>query len=235
RVVDLAVSKADGSDTQVILTLNSAYYNSYIWSISWSWDNEYIMFSYAYDDIENNDVFIVCTIHWSGSDFVIGPGPDRSYCQYEPTVSSKRYAYIANGSPLNQSTELRVSNLDGTNDVLWQKRKGVIAGFRNIAWNSPNSIYTIIRDWSEYPNREVLIRFNRSGANTTYTLISYSDVGAELWTPTVSPDREYLYNAEITSISTMYLVKLTPTVSVEPKGVGFYPNWRQNIPAVQLP
>ena len=235
RVVDLAVSKADGSDAQVILTLNSAYYNSYIWSISWSRDNEYIMFSYAYDDKENNNVFVVCTIHWSGNDFVVGPGPDRSYCQYEPTVGSKRYAYIANGNPLNQSTELRVSNLDGTNDVLWQKREGVIAGFRNIAWDSPNSIYTIIRDWSEYPNREVLLRFNRIGSNTTYTLISYSDIGAELWTPTVSPDREYLYNAEITSTSTMYLVKLTPTVSVEPKGVGFYPNWRQNIPTVQLP
>lgn len=234
RIVDLAVANADGSDAQIILSLTGPGYESYIYSISWSWDSEYIMFSFAYDDFQQNDYFNECIIHWSGESFIQDTNvPDRIYCKFEPITSSIRYAYILNGSAINQNSELYVSNLDGTGSVLWARITDVINGFGNLVWNTPSSIYAVVRYLPDYPNRELLLRFDRSGGNTTNTIISQSDVGASLWTPTLSPDREFLYNVERTDqTSIMYLVQMYPTPLFIQKGVGFYPNWRQSIPQV---
>lgn len=237
RVVDLVVANADGSDPTVILTLNQGYYHSYIWSISWSWDSEYIMFTYAFDDANSNSLFVVCTILQSGGNFATGSGPDQSFCQYEPVTGSNRYAYIAAGRPFYMNTDLRVSNLNGSNNYAWWTLGGIISGFTHIAWNKTNSIYTVIRYWDQYPNKECLIRFNRAGRLTTNEIINISDYNASLWSPTVSPDRNFIYDSELyaNNSSALWLTKLTPSITVESKGSGAYPNWRQKIPALNKP
>jgi len=234
RIVDLVVANADGSDLTVILTLDAGYYNSFIQSISWHWGNEYIMFSYAYNDAELNSLFVICTIEYTGQNFVVGPGPDRNYCQYEPVYGSSRYAYIANGRPFYFHSDLRVSNLDGSNDVLWLQHTDVIAGLSHVCWNNANSIYTIIRNWNQYPNREALLRVDRSAQTTYYTVIAISELNASLWSPTLSPDRKNIYNTELlNNTGTLYLTMLgangLPT-SIVAKGSGLFPNWRQTIP-----
>jgi len=234
RVVDLVVANSDGSNPTVILTLAEGYYNSFIQSISWHWADEYIMFTYAFNDINLNSLFVVCTIHFTGADFTVGPGPDRSYCQYEPTTGSQRYAYIAAGRPFYFNTDLRVSNLDGSNDHLWLQFPGTIAGFTHVLWNGPNSLYTIIRNWDQYPNREALLRVDKVGGQFYYTVVSLSDPYASLWSPTSSPSRNQLYTSEMTNnSSTLWLTTLDSNgnaISVVPKGAGLFPNWRQEIP-----
>ena len=234
RVVDLYVANADGSNPTVILSLNTGYYQSNIQSISWSWDSEYLMFNHAYDDYEGNDYFIVCSIHKSGSQFAYLDDFTRSYSQYEPVAGSNRYAYISTGTFWDQTTRLRVSNLDGSNNNIWFDFQGVIAGFTHVCWNSPTSIYTVVRWWGQYPNREVLIRIDKVYNNTTYQVMSVSDFNASLWCPTASPDRSMLYSAELTSnTSTLWLHTFDNNgnpLNCIPKGTGFFPNWRQNIP-----
>ena len=234
RVVDLVVANADGSNPTVILTLNEGYYNSFIQSISWHWGNEYIMFTYAYNDYQLNSLFVICTIHYSGSNFVVGPGPDRSYCQYEPRNNSQRYAYVATGRPFYMNSDLRVSNLDGTNDQLWFQYTGAIAGFTHVVWKNQNSLYTIIRNWDQYPNREVLLRIDRINNQTYYTTLIFSEPNASLWSPTLSPNRSQMYMSEmIGDVGTMWLTTFNSNgdvVNNVSKGAGMFPNWRQHIP-----
>ena len=234
RVVDLVVANSDGSNPTVILELDAGYYNSYIQSISWHWASEYIMFTYAYNDIDLNSLFVICTIHYSGSNFVVGPGPDRSYCQYEPRNNSQRYAYIAAGRPFYMNSDLRVSNLDGSNDQLWFQYTGAIAGFTHVVWKNQNSLYTIIRNWDQYPNREVLLRIDRINNQTYYTTLIFSEPNASLWTPTLSPNRLQMYMSElIGNNGTMWLTTFNSNgdvVNNVSKGAGMFPNWRQHIP-----
>lgn len=227
RVVDLVVANADGSSPHVILTLAEGYYTSLIQSISWFWDSQYIMFSYIFDDVNLNSVFVICTIRRDGSNFVVGPGPKMGYCQYEPQMNSTRYAYIMSGTPLNMNTELHTANLDGSSDLLWYKHP-VISGMTHIAWNNASSIYSIIRGVQEYPNREVLVDFRRTGAY----VIAYSGQHESLWSPTVAPDKSQLYISELRQNGTSYmnLINLGNPISIKSVGVGAYPNWRQNKP-----
>jgi hypothetical protein len=237
RIADLVVAGADGSNPTVIATLNVGYYNSFITSISWHWANEYIMFSYWYNDNQGNTVAVICTVRYDGTDFVVGPGSDRFYCQYEPVQNSVRYAYLANGSPLSLNSDLRVSDLNGSNDILWWRRANVINGFTHVCWNNPNSIYTIVKNWDQHPGQEVLCRVDK--LTNMYYEILYSESGASLWSPTASPGRTQLYCSEMTnSTSTLYQVVLGAdgyAASVTARGVGFYPNWRQSIPAQTPP
>jgi len=234
RYVDLFVANCDGSDPICILSLYTGYYQSNIQSISWSWNSEYIMFNYAYDDYQNNDYFIVCSIHWTGSDFVFIDDPLRSYSQYEPSDGSSRYSYISTGAFWYPTTALRVSNLDGTNDNAWFTFNGTIAGFTHVCWKSSNSIYTVVRWWDAYPNKEVLVRVERINNQSYYYVLIISDPGASLWCPTASPDRSRIYMAELTNnTSTMWQTTFDNNGNIidnSPKGVGFFPNWRQNFP-----
>ncbi len=234
RIVDLVVANADGSAPTVIRSLNQGYYHSYIWSISWSWDNQYLMFTYAFDDVNLNSLYIACTIHHSGTNFVIGPGPDQSFCQYEPVAGSKRYAYIAAGQPFNMNTALRVSNLDGTNNRAWLTINGTISGFTHLAWNNATSIYTVIRYWNQYPNKECILRVASNGQNQ---VINISDLKASLWCPTVSPNRQQFYSSELyaNNTSQLWLTKLGTSTTNFTRGSGAYPNWRQQIPILQPP
>jgi hypothetical protein len=235
RYVDLIVANADGSNATVILTLNAGYFTSLIQSISWSWDHQYLMFNYVYDDNASNDAFVVCTVQRTGQNFVYVNDLFRSYSQYEPVNSSQRYAYVATGNIADANSRLRVSNLNGTNDVVWFTFQGAIAGLTHVSWKSATSIYTIIRNWSQYPNMEVLLRIDKTSGGSTYTVIAQSSTGASLWSPSSSPTRSQFYLSEMTtSTSTLYLTTLgsngLPT-SIVAKGTGFYPNWRQQIPS----
>lgn len=234
RMVDLVVANADGSNPTVILVLNDGYFNSMIQSISWSWDHQFIMFNYAFDDSQLNSYFLVCTIRRNGQNYTYVQDFLRNYSQYEPLTASQRYAYISTGTAFDANTRLRVSNLNGTNDVVWFTFQGAIAGLTHVAWKNANSIYTVIRNWSAYPNREVLLRVDKTTGGSTYTVIVQSDPGGSLWSPTLSPDRTKIYNAEIVNnTSTMWLTTLGANglpVSVVAKGIGFFPNWRQRIP-----
>jgi hypothetical protein len=234
RYVDLCLANSDGSNPRAIFNLSTGYYQSFIQSISWSWDNQYIMFNHAYNDWENNSYFIVCTISPNGTGFSYVNDFTRSYSQYEPITGSNRYAYISTGTFVDANSRVHVSNLNGSNDVTWFTFNGTIAGFTHICWNSPTSVYTVIRWWSQYPNREVLLRIDRINNQTFYNTIAFSDPSASLWCPTVSPDRRAIYNAELTaSTSTLWLTTLDANGNVienQAKGAGFFPNWRQRIP-----
>jgi hypothetical protein len=235
RMVDLIQANADGTSPQVILTLDQGYFKSFISSISWSFNSEYIMFNYTYDDSQLNSLMMACTIRKNGGSVSFGSGFDRSFCKYEPVSGSKRYAYISTGNAFtDKNTKLHVSNLDGTNDVVWFTYTGAISGLTHIEWNNSGSIYTIIRNWDKYPNREVLLRINRSGGNTSFTEISYSDPGKTLYSPTLSPDRKQMYTAEASDVSaTLWLASFGSNGSISSivqKGTGLYPNWRQIIP-----
>ncbi len=238
RVVDLYVSNSDGSNPICILSLNTGYFQSAIWSISWSWDSQYIMFNHAYDDYQGNDYFVVCSIHRSGSGFTFIDDPLRSFSQYEPTYGSNRYAYISTGAFWDPTSRLQVSNLDGSNNQTWLDFQGTIAGFTHVCWKSPNSVYTIVRWWDAYPDREVLVRVDRINNQSFYTVLIYSDLNASLWSPTSSPDGRSLYMAEMTSsTSTLWLTEFDNQgniISNNPKGTGFYPNWRRNIPQTSV-
>ena len=111
---------------------------------------------------------------------------------------------------------------------------GVITGFTHVCWNNTNSIYTIIRWWDQYPNREVLLRINKVGNQYSYTTVIQSDPYNSLWAPTVSPNRRQLYMAELSSqTSTLWLTTFDSYGNVignVSKGAGFFPNWRQEIP-----
>ena len=240
RVADLIVANADGTNATVILTLDSGYYTGFVQSISWSWDHQYIMFNYLYDDSQLNTSTVLCTVRRDGQNFVFVQDPIRSYSAYEPVNQSQRYAYVSMGSPFDANTRLRVSNLNGTNDIVWFTVSGAIAGLTHVSWKSSTSIYTVIRNWSQYPNKEVLLRIDKTTGGSTWTVIAESDVGASLWAPSSSPGRNQFYIAELTSsTATLYLTTLgsngLPT-SIDPKGTGLYPNWRQQIPnAVEDP
>ncbi len=234
RVVDLIVANANGSNATVILTLNTGYFTSLIQSISWSWDHQYIMFNHLYDDSQSNSAFIVCTIRRDGQNFVYVQDLLRSYSQYEPTASSQRYAYLSTGDPFDANSRLHVSNLNGTNDIVWFTFQGAIAGLTHVSWKNATSIYTIIRNWSQYPNKEVLLRIDKTAGGSTWTTIVQSGTGASLWAPSSSPSRTQFYIAEMTSTTTtLYLTTLgsngLPT-SIVATGTGLYPNWRQQIP-----
>jgi hypothetical protein len=185
------------------------------------------MFNHSYDDNQGNDFFMVCTINSNGSEFNFVDDPLRSYSQYEPFVGSSRYAYISTGAFWSPTTCLRVSNLNGSNDNIWLDFQGVIAGFTHVCWKSPNSIYTIIRWWDAYPNREVLLRVDRINNQSYYTTLIYSDPGASLWSPTSSPNGNMIYMAELTSnTSTMWLTEFDNQGNVianDSKGTGFSP------------
>jgi hypothetical protein len=233
-IVDLIVANADGSNPTVIMTLYQGMYSGYIQSVSWSWDNQYLMFTYAYDDATLFSYFALCTIKKDGTNFATLSDLTRSYCQYEPVTSSTRYAYISTGSAYDQNTRLRVSNLNGSNDVLWFTFNGAIAGMTHVCWKNTSSVYAIIRNWSSYPGKEVLVRIDKTTGGSTYTVLILSDAGASLWAPTLSPDRTKMYLAEMTSTtSTLSLNTFAAngTVStIVSKGIGIYPNWRQTIP-----
>jgi hypothetical protein len=234
RYVDLIVADASGANATVILTLNAGYYTSLIQSISWSWDNQYLMFNYVYDDNLSNVAFLVCTVLRNGQNFVYVNDLLRSYSQYEPVSSSVRYAYVSTGTAFDVNSRLRVSNLNGTNDVVWFTYQGAIAGLTHVSWKNATSVYTVIRNWSQYPNMEVLLRIDKTSGGSTYTVIAQSSAGASLWSPSSSPNRSQFYLSEMTtSTSTLYLTTLgsngLPT-SIVAKGTGFYPNWRQQIP-----
>ena len=233
-IVDLIVANADGSNPTVILTLNQGWFSGFIQSISWSWDNQYLMFTYSYDDINLYSYFALCTIKKDGTNFTTLPDLTRSYCQYEPVTGSTRYAFISTGTFKDANTRLRVSNLNGTNDVVWFTFTGSIAGMTHICWKNTSSIYSIIRNWSNYPGKEVLVRIDKTTSGSNYTVLVFSDPGAILWSPTLSPDRAKMYIAEMTS-STSMLQLITfaangTVSSIVSKGVGIYPNWRQTIP-----
>lgn len=234
RVVDLIVANANGSNATVILTLNTGYFTSLIQSISWSWDHQYIMFNHLYDDSQSNSAFVVCTIRRDGQNFAYVQDLLRSYSQYEPTVSSQRYAYLSTGDPFDANSRLHVSNLNGSGDIVWFTFQGAIAGLTHVSWKNAASIYTIIRNWSQYPNKEVLLRIDKTSGGSTWTAIVVSGTGASLWAPTLSPNRTQFYIAEMTSTTvTLYLTTLgsngLPT-SIVATGTGLYPNWRQQIP-----
>jgi len=238
RYVDLYVANSDGSNPICLLSLNTGYYQSEIQSISWSWDSQYIMFNHSYDDNQGNDYFVICTIHSNGSQFQYVDDPLRSYSQYEPFAGSSRYAYISTGSFWAPTSTLQVSNLNGSNNTTWLDFQGVIAGFTHVCWKSPNSIYTVIRWWDAYPNREVLLRVDRINNQSYYTTLIFSDPGASLWSPTSSPNGNMIYMAELTSnTSTLWLTEFNNQGNVianNPKGTGFFPNWRQNIPQTSV-
>ena len=166
RVVDLVVANSDGSDPTVIAVLDQGYYNSFIGSISWHWGHQYIMFSYSYNDWQNNVVMVICTVRKDGADFNVGPGPDRNACQYEPLSGSVRYAYTATGRPFYTNSDLRVSDLSGTNDALWLQVAGTISAFTHVTWNGPNSLYVVARYTAGYPDREVLFRVTNTGGGS---------------------------------------------------------------------
>ena len=234
RVVDIVVANANGSSPTVILTLNDGYYNSMVQSISWSWDNQFIMFNYAFDDNQLNSYFLVCTIRRNGQNYTYVEDFLRSYSQYEPVTQSQRYAYLSTGTAFDANTRLRVSNLNGSNDVVWFTFQGAIAGLTHVSWKNANSIYTVIRNWSQYPNKEVLLRIDKTSGGSTWTTIVISSTGASLWSPSSSPSRTQFYISEMTSTTaTLYLVTLgsngLPT-SIDAKGTGLFPNWRQQNP-----
>jgi hypothetical protein len=234
RVADLIVANADGSNAHSILSLNAGYYNSFISSISWHWANQYIMFSYWYNDTYSNIVMVVCTINMNGTDFVVGPGPDRNACSYEPVNSSNRYAFASGGVPGYFNSEIWVSNLNGTGASRWLLHPGVINGFTHVAWVNSSAVYAVIKDWSKYPGKEVLLRVTP----TSFTELIYSDLNAHLYCPTPSADRTKFYMSEMTaSGSTMWLSTLSggTVVTNVQKGAGWYPNWRQAIPATDVP
>ena len=233
--VELWTVKADGSDLKMLTQLTQGYFGNTIQSISWSWDSNYIMFNYVYDDVQLNSYMVVTTIHSSGSGLTFGPDLNWTYSQYEPFQNSSRFAYLHRGFPvINEKTTLHVSNLNLTGDETWFTYNGAIAGLTHVCWNTTTSIYTIIRWWSMYPNREVLLRIDKG---VGYTVILYSDPGGTLWSPTVSPDRTKLYNTELLGgVGTMYLSTLGSNglpVSITAKGLGLFPNWRQTIPPPQ--
>ncbi len=234
RYVDLYVANADGTDLMAILTLCDGFYESNIQSLSWHWGDQTIMFNYAYDDNQGNDYFMLHTINYDGTSWVFLDDFVRSYSQYEPVNNSLRYAYLTTGTIFDQNSRLRVSNLDGSNDQIWMTYSGIIAGFTHVCWNNTNSIYTIIRWWDQYPNREVLLRINKIGNQYSYTTIIQSDPYNSLWAPTVSPNRRQLYMAELSSqTSTLWLTTFDWSGNVidnVSKGTGFFPNWRQEIP-----
>ena len=234
KTVDLWVANSDGSDLTLIFTFNQGYYSSHISSISWNYSSEYIMFSIWYNDAQLNDYYVIATIHYTGGNLSLGTGFDHTYCQYEPEDGSDRYAYTSSGIPGYFNSELRVSNLGGTYTDVWFQHTGVVSGLTHVCWNNTNSIYTIVRFWSQYPNKEVMIRVDKSGGNYTFTPLLFSGINNSLWSPTVSPDRTYMYISELTSSSSlMYLVTFDQNgnvISIQSKGTGQYPNWRQALP-----
>jgi len=234
RYVDLFVANADGTNPVAILSLYDGYYESNIQSLSWHWGDQTIMFNYAYDDYSGNDYFMQHTINYDGSSWQFLNDFLRTYSQYEPVNYSQRYAYLTTGTFYDQNSRLRVSNLDGSNDHIWMTYSGIIAGFTHVCWNNTNSIYTIIRWWDQYPNREVLLRINKVGNQYNYTTVIQSDPYNSLWAPTVSPNRRQLYMAELSSqTSTLWLTTFDSYGNVignVSKGAGFFPNWRQEIP-----
>jgi len=238
RVVDLVVANADGSNPTVIAVLEEGYYNSYISSISWHWGNQYIMFSYSYNDWELNVLMVVCTVRKNGTDFAVGPGPDRNSCQYEPVNGSSRYAYTCAGRPFYFNSDLRVSNLAGTDDQLWLQVPGTISAFTHVTWNGSNSLYVVARSIAAYPNREVLFRVDKTSGGSTYTAILQSDPGGNLFSPTLSPDRRRIYNSELTSTTTTLYESVLGTsgsaISVAARGGGMQPNWRQAVPTTAV-
>ena len=231
RIVDLCVANSDGSNITVIFTFNMGYYQSHINSISWNYSSQYIMFSVAYNDSQLNAYYFIATIHYTGTNVSYGSGFDHTYSQYEPESFSQRYAYTSSGIPGYFNSELRVTNLAGTFTDVWLLHNNVVSGLTHVCWNNPNSIYTIIRNWSSYPNKEVLVRVNKSGPNYTFTPLIFSEVNASLWSPTVSPDRTKMYISELTSSSLLiYLVTFDQNGNVsniQSKGTGSYTNWRQ--------
>jgi hypothetical protein len=233
-IVDLIVANADGSNPTVITSFYQGVYSGYIQSISWAWDNQYLMFTYAYDDVNLFSYFALCTIKKDGTNFSTLSDLTRSYCQYEPVTSSTRYAYISTGSSFDQNTRLRVSNLNGTNDVVWFTFTGAIAGMTHVCWKNTSSIYAIIRNWSNYPGKEVLVRIDKTVSGSNFTVLVLSDAGKNLWSPTLSADRSKMYITEATSTTpALQLITFAAngTVStIVSKGLGLYPNWRQTIP-----
>ncbi len=230
RVVDLCVANADGSDITVIFTFDMGYYQSIINSISWQSTNQYLMFTIAYDDAQLNSYFIIATILSGGGNISFGNAFDITYSQYDP-LTSNRYAYTSSGLPPDFTSKLSVVNSGNT--TVWLTHQ-TVSGFTHVCWNNSNSIYTILRYWDQHPNKEVLVRANRSGSSTTFTPLIFSDPYASLWSPTVSPDRTKLYLSELTSTSlTMYLVTFNSSgevVSTVAKGDGAFTNWRQALP-----
>jgi hypothetical protein len=196
------------------------------------------MFSYSYNDWQNNVVMVICTVRRDGVDFNVGPGPDRNSCQYEPTSGSVRYAYTSVGRPFYTNSDLRVSDLAGTNDELWLQVPGTISAFTHVAWNGSNSIYVVARNIAAYPNKEVLFRATKTAGGVQYAAILLSDPGGSLFSPTVSPDRKHLYNSEMTSSTTTLFESVLgvdgSAVSVIARGVGMQPNWRQTIPTTSV-
>jgi hypothetical protein len=232
----LVVANADGSNPTVILTLDIGHTLNIIQSLSWSWDSRFIMFTYALNHVAIGNLFMVCAIEKTGKNFVIGQGVDRAYCQYEPAANSKRYAYVARGFSNLPVSTLQVSNLEAPQGEIWSANlgklvgQGYIPGYSYMAWNNPNSIYIIARNLRDYPGREVLQRIDKTSAgDTQISNIGISDSLAILMSPTPSPDRKQLYVAEFVATSMMYLID-AEGINVEAKGVGFYPNWRQQIP-----
>ena len=239
RIVDIYVADADGSNINFIYSLSAGYYSGSISSISWSWDNQYIMFVYGYDDVNLNTLFVVCTIHRSGSSFSFGDLPDVMGAQYEPVTGSSRYVYTTGGRPFYFNSDLCVSNLNGTNNIIWFHREGVISGFRDVTWINANSLCAVTKEVPNYPGKEVLIRFDKSGQTINNYALIISDQNGKLYSPSFSPNRLKLYMAE--AINNLYTLWYTEwnsqgqVITNVSRGGGSSPNWRQALPLPDKP
>jgi len=233
RVVDLFTANADGSNPFIVTRLNAGYYSSTITSVSWFYDHQWLMFVYGYNAIDLTTLFLVCTIKRTGTDFGTAPQPDVMGSQYEPVNASTRYTYTTMGTPFNFKSNLVVSNLNGTNAVTWFQIANVDA-MGDVVWIASTSIGAIVRYDPGYPNKELLVRFDRSGSTTTNAILIWSDVSARLSSPTFGPTRRKLYMTETKSnVATLWYSEWDQawnSITNVARGYGGSPNWRQTLP-----
>jgi hypothetical protein len=237
RVVDLFLVDADGENVRSLIRLNAGYYRSTISSISWAWDDQYIMFVYGYDAQDLTTLSLVCTISKTGSGFNFAPQSDVVGAQYEPFAGSSRYAYTTLGNPLDFNSHLRVSNMSGTSVVDWYTLNAIYA-YGELVWLSSTSICAVMRNINGYPNQEILVRFDRPSTTVTSSVIFQSEVSGRFGSPTFGPTKRAMYICEtVDNVSTLWYSGWNQTwggnVTVA-RGYGCSPDWRQRIPATAI-
>jgi hypothetical protein len=104
----------------------------------------------------------------------------------------------------------------------------------DVVWIAPASIGAIVRYDPGYPNKELLVRFDRSGSTTSNAIVIWSDVSARLGSRTFGPTRRKLYMNETKSnVATLWYSEWDQawtSITNVARGYGSSPNWRQAIP-----